>query len=154
MHLDALPCRPHQPARRLPAPDVPASLRGPLVVALLATLSALALVLVPGPASGGAALAKSAALMLGKTTDAALAEQAPTASATLGKLTLAPHGSFPGNRPSTTLLLDRLTPAALGALIALYAHRVFTSGAVWGINSFDQWGVRWAEPWPATCCRA
>ena len=141
MHLDPLPCRPHQPARRLPAPDTPASLRGPLVVALLATLSALALVLAPGPASGGAALAQSAALMLGKTTDAALAEQAPTASATLGKLTLAPHRTFPGNRPSTTLLLDRPTPAALGALIALYEHRVFTSGAVWSINSFDQWGV-------------
>lgn len=48
---------------------------------------------------------------------------------------------FPGNRPSTTLLLERLDPHALGALIALYEHRVFTSGAVWGINSFDQWGV-------------
>ena len=58
MHLDPLPCRPHHPASRLPAPDAPASLRGPLVVALLATLSALALVLAPGPASGGAALAQ------------------------------------------------------------------------------------------------
>ena len=48
---------------------------------------------------------------------------------------------FPGNRPSTTLLLDRLDPASLGALIALQEHRVFTSGAIWGINSFDQWGV-------------
>ena len=86
-------------------------------------------------------LAQGAALMLGKTTEAALAEQAPTASPTLGKLTLAQHRTFPGNRPSTTLLLDRLTPAALGALIALYEHRVFTSGTVWGINSFDQWGV-------------
>ena len=47
----------------------------------------------------------------------------------------------PGNRPSTFLLLDALTPASLGALIALYEHRVFVSGAVWGINSFDQWGV-------------
>ena len=86
-------------------------------------------------------LAQGAALMLGKTTDAALAEKAPTASETLGKLTLAQHRTFAGNRPSTTLLLDRLTPSALGALIALYEHRVFTSGAVWGINSFDQWGV-------------
>jgi len=86
-------------------------------------------------------LAQSQALMLGKTTEAALAEKAPTASATLGRLTVARHRTFPGNRPSTTLLLDRLTPAALGALIALYEHRVFTSGAVWGINSFDQWGV-------------
>jgi glucose-6-phosphate isomerase len=54
---------------------------------------------------------------------------------------LAQHRSFPGNRPSTTLVLDTLTPRALGALIALYEHRVWTSGAVWGINSFDQWGV-------------
>jgi glucose-6-phosphate isomerase len=86
-------------------------------------------------------LAQSQALMLGKTTEAALADKAPTASATLGKLTLAQHRTFPGNRPSTTLLIDTLTPRALGALIALYEHRVFTSGAVWGINPFDQWGV-------------
>ena len=52
-----------------------------------------------------------------------------------------PHRDFPGNRPSTTLLLDRLTSRSLGALLALYEHRVFTSGAVWGIDSFDQWGV-------------
>jgi glucose-6-phosphate isomerase len=54
---------------------------------------------------------------------------------------LAAHRSFPGNRPSTTLVLDRLDPASLGALIAMYEHRVFTSAAVWGINAFDQWGV-------------
>ncbi len=86
-------------------------------------------------------LAQSQALMLGKRTDAALGEKAPTASASLDPLTVARHRSFPGNRPSTTLLIDTLTPHALGALIALYEHRVFTSGAVWGINSFDQWGV-------------
>ncbi|MCC7098409.1 MAG: glucose-6-phosphate isomerase, partial [Rubrivivax sp.] len=51
------------------------------------------------------------------------------------------HRSFPGNRPSTTLLLDELSPRALGALLALHEHRVFTSGAVWGLDSFDQWGV-------------
>jgi glucose-6-phosphate isomerase len=51
------------------------------------------------------------------------------------------HKHFPGNRPSTFLLLERLTPASLGALVALQEHRVFVSGAVWGINSFDQWGV-------------
>ncbi len=51
------------------------------------------------------------------------------------------HRHFPGNRPSTFLLLDSLTPASLGALIALQEHRVFVSGALWGINSFDQWGV-------------
>jgi len=86
-------------------------------------------------------LAQSQALMLGKTTDAALTEKAPTASKALDPLTLARHRTFPGNRPSTTLMLDQLTPRSLGALIALYEHRVFTSGAVWGINSFDQWGV-------------
>ena len=48
---------------------------------------------------------------------------------------------FPGNRPSTFLLLEELSPASLGALIALQEHRVFVSGSVWGINSFDQWGV-------------
>ncbi|MEO5606182.1 MAG: glucose-6-phosphate isomerase [Polaromonas sp.] len=51
------------------------------------------------------------------------------------------HKDFPGNRPSTFLLLEALTPASLGALIALQEHRVFVSGAIWGINSFDQWGV-------------
>jgi len=51
------------------------------------------------------------------------------------------HRDFPGNRPSTLLMLDALTPASLGALIALQEHRVFVSGALWGINSFDQWGV-------------
>jgi glucose-6-phosphate isomerase len=51
------------------------------------------------------------------------------------------HRRFTGNRPSTFLLLDDLTPASLGALIALQEHRVFVSGTVWGINSFDQWGV-------------
>jgi glucose-6-phosphate isomerase len=51
------------------------------------------------------------------------------------------HQDFPGNRPSTFFVLERLDPASLGALIAMYEHRVFTSGAIWGINSFDQWGV-------------
>ncbi|MEO8048232.1 MAG: glucose-6-phosphate isomerase [Nitrospirota bacterium] len=54
---------------------------------------------------------------------------------------LAPHRSFEGNRPSSTLLLERLTPATLGALVALYEHSVFVQGAIWHIDSFDQWGV-------------
>ena len=58
-----------------------------------------------------------------------------------GKTSADGHRHFPGNRPSTFLLLDALTPESLGALIALYEHRVFVSGAVWGINSFDQFGV-------------
>ena len=59
----------------------------------------------------------------------------------MGKADAGGYKNFPGNRPSTTLLLDDLTPASLGALIALYEHRVFVAGSVWGINSFDQWGV-------------
>ncbi|HEY1092584.1 MAG TPA: glucose-6-phosphate isomerase, partial [Burkholderiaceae bacterium] len=86
-------------------------------------------------------LAQSQALMQGKSFEAALAESAPTASKSLDAATIARHRSFPGNRPSTTLVLEALTPASLGALIALYEHRVFVSGALWGINSFDQWGV-------------
>ena len=86
-------------------------------------------------------LAQSQALMQGKTAEAARAESAPTASKDLDPDVLARHRSFPGNRPSTTLLLDALTPSSLGALIALYEHRVFVSGAIWNINSFDQWGV-------------
>jgi glucose-6-phosphate isomerase len=52
-----------------------------------------------------------------------------------------PHRHFPGNRPSTTLLLDALTPQTLGMLLALYEHKVFVQGMLWQINSFDQWGV-------------
>src|SRR5207244_9442899 len=54
---------------------------------------------------------------------------------------LVPHRTFEGNRPSNTILLDKLTPAALGKLVALYEHSVFTQGAIWNIGSFDQWGV-------------
>jgi len=86
-------------------------------------------------------LAQAQALMLGKSTDEARAEKAPTAAKDMAPDTLARHRTFSGNRPSTTLLLEQLTPRSLGALIALYEHRVFTSGALWGINSFDQWGV-------------
>lgn len=59
----------------------------------------------------------------------------------VGKADAGGHRHFPGNRPSTFLLLDELTPSSLGALIALQEHRVFVSGSLWGINSFDQWGV-------------
>ena len=86
-------------------------------------------------------LAQSQALMLGKSAAEAASENAPTASASFDRARLAQHRSFPGNRPSTTLVLGALTPRSLGALIALYEHRVFVSGALWGINSFDQWGV-------------
>ena len=87
------------------------------------------------------ALAQAQALMHGKTFEQALSEAAPTASPVVPCEVIARHRTFPGNRPSLTLLLDRLTPSALGALVALHEHRTFVSGAVWGINSFDQWGV-------------
>ena len=54
---------------------------------------------------------------------------------------LAPHKVFPGNRPSTTIVYRKLGPRTLGVLLAMYEHRVFTMGAIWNINSFDQWGV-------------
>jgi glucose-6-phosphate isomerase len=77
--------------------------------------------------------AQAEALALGKTTQAVEADGTP--------LWLAPHRTFEGNRPSNTILLERLTPAALGKLVALYEHSVFTQGAIWKIDSFDQWGV-------------
>ena len=77
--------------------------------------------------------AQGEALAFGKTADEVRAEGSPE--------WLVPHRTFPGNRPSNTLLLPRLTPAALGTLVALYEHIVFTQAVVWNINAFDQWGV-------------
>jgi len=77
--------------------------------------------------------AQSEALAFGKTPEQVKAEGTPD--------WLVPHRVFEGNRPSNTLLADRLTPEILGRLIALYEHSVFTQGIVWQINSFDQWGV-------------
>jgi glucose-6-phosphate isomerase len=77
--------------------------------------------------------AQTEALAFGKTVEEVKAEGTPD--------WLVPHRLFEGNRPSNTLLLDRLTPAALGKLVALYEHSVFTQGVIWGIDSFDQWGV-------------
>ena len=78
-------------------------------------------------------LAQSEALAFGKTA----AEVAESVS----DPALVPHRTFPGNRPSTTIMAPALTPSVLGQLIALYEHQVFTQGVVWGVNSFDQWGV-------------
>jgi glucose-6-phosphate isomerase len=78
-------------------------------------------------------LAQGEALAFGKTADEVRAEGSPE--------WLVPHRTFEGNRPSNTLLLEQLTPAALGALVALYEHIVFVQGAIWDIDSFDQWGV-------------
>jgi glucose-6-phosphate isomerase len=77
--------------------------------------------------------AQSEALAFGKTAAAVAAEGTPD--------WLVPHRVFEGNRPSNTMLLERLTPAALGKLVALYEHSVFVQGTVWSVNSFDQWGV-------------
>ncbi len=77
--------------------------------------------------------AQAEALAFGKTADQVRAEG--TAE------TLVPHRTFPGNRPSNTLLIERLTPAVLGKLVALYEHSVFVQGAIWDVNPFDQWGV-------------
>ncbi len=86
-------------------------------------------------------LAQSEALMLGRSEKEARAElrKAGTKGAALSALL--PHKVFPGNRPSNTILLKELTPYTLGMLIALYEHKIFVQGAVWGVNSFDQWGV-------------
>ncbi|PCG81492.1 glucose-6-phosphate isomerase [Streptomyces sp. WZ.A104] len=77
--------------------------------------------------------AQTQALAFGKTPDEVRAEGVPEA--------LVPHKTFRGNHPTTTILADRLTPSVLGQLIALYEHKVFVQGAIWNIDSFDQWGV-------------
>ena len=85
--------------------------------------------------------AQTEALMRGKTFDEALAENLAAGMPDAQARLLARHRTFPGNRPTNSLVIDRLTPRTLGALIALYEHRIFTQGVVWGVNSFDQWGV-------------
>lgn len=80
------------------------------------------------------AVAQAEALMAGRTPEMAL-------EAARGDPVLAAQKTFPGDRPSTFLLLDRLSPGTLGALLALFEHKVFVEGVLWGINSFDQWGV-------------
>ena len=96
----------------------------------------------PVPAQGGGdqhdllianLIAQGEALAFGKTAEEVRAEGTPEA--------LVPHRTFEGNRPSTTILAERLTPFALGSLIALYEHSVFVQGVLWDIDSFDQWGV-------------
>jgi glucose-6-phosphate isomerase len=77
--------------------------------------------------------AQTEALAFGKTAEEVREEDTPEV--------LVPHRVFEGNRPSNTILAERLTPQTLGSLVALYEHSVFTQGAIWDINSFDQWGV-------------
>ena len=78
-------------------------------------------------------LAQTEALAFGKTPEQVKAEGTPDR--------LVPARVFEGNRPSNTILVDQLTPETLGKLVALYEHSVFTQGAIWDIDSFDQWGV-------------
>jgi glucose-6-phosphate isomerase len=79
--------------------------------------------------------------MRGRTTAEALAELHAAGVPDERAQVLAQHRTFPGNRPTNSILMERLTPQTLGALIALYEHRIFTQGIIWGVNSFDQWGV-------------
>jgi glucose-6-phosphate isomerase len=78
-------------------------------------------------------LAQAEALAFGKTPEQVTAEGTPE--------WLVPHRTFAGNRPSTVIMGDLLTPETLGKLVALYEHSVFTQGVIWDIDSFDQWGV-------------
>ncbi len=81
-------------------------------------------------------LAQAQALMQGRT-----AESLEDATSSKASGSLSVHRTTPGNQPSSLLLMEALTPRALGALIALYEHKTFVQGVIWGINSFDQWGV-------------
>jgi glucose-6-phosphate isomerase len=85
--------------------------------------------------------AQSEAFMKGKTIDEVRADLQAQGLALAEIERLAPHKTFPGNRPSNTILMEYLTPATLGALIALYEHKTFVQGVLWDLNSFDQWGV-------------
>ena len=85
--------------------------------------------------------AQAEAFMRGKTADEVRAELAAQGLEGDALEALVPHKVFDGNRPTNTLLMDRLDPRNLGSLIALYEHKIFVQGVIWGINSFDQWGV-------------
>ena len=86
-------------------------------------------------------LSQSQALMLGKTRAEAEAELRDKGMSEEEVKKLAPHKVIPGNRPSNTLVVERISPRRLGALVALYEHKVFVQSVIWGINAFDQWGV-------------
>jgi glucose-6-phosphate isomerase len=85
--------------------------------------------------------AQTEALMRGKTPDEARAELEAQKLPAARIEQLVPHKTFPGNRPTTSMLFTKLTPKTLGMLIAMYEHKIFTQGIVWEIFSFDQWGV-------------
>lgn len=87
------------------------------------------------------ALAQSRALMVGKSQQEAKQDMLTAGHSEADAERLAPHKTFPGNRPSTSIVLDMVTPRTLGALIALFEHKAFVEGVLWNVNSFDQWGV-------------
>lgn len=89
--------------------------------------------------------AQAEALMRGRTSEEVCAEMREQKIPEAEIEALLPHRTFPGNRPSNTILMDELSPATLGSLIALYEHKVFVQGVLWGINSFDQWGVEFGK---------
>ncbi len=89
--------------------------------------------------------AQTSALMQGKTLHEAKAELIEQGLSGDELETLLPHKVFEGNRPSTTILFDKLTPKTLGKLIAIYEHKIFVQGVIWNINSFDQWGVEYGK---------
>src|SRR6185295_7468301 len=85
--------------------------------------------------------AQTEALMRGKTRDEVETELAKSGMPEARRKKLVAHRIFPGNRPTNSFLVQKLTPRALGRLIALYEHKIFVQGVIWNINSFDQWGV-------------
>ncbi len=85
--------------------------------------------------------AQTEALMKGKTREEARAELQRAGMSGEGLEKLLPHRVFEGNRPTTSILVKKITPRTLGSLIALYEHKIFVQGILWNINSFDQWGV-------------
>ncbi len=86
-------------------------------------------------------VAQTEALLHGRTPQQAADEMRAQGYADEQAAALAPHRSFPGNRPSTSILLERICPHSLGSLLALYEHKIFVQGVIWDVNSFDQWGV-------------
>ena len=86
-------------------------------------------------------LAQSESLAFGKGFDEVYRDMVDQGLAISDAKRLAPHRTFPGNRPSSTIMMRQLTPESLGALIAAYEHKVFTQGVIWNVNSYDQWGV-------------
>jgi glucose-6-phosphate isomerase len=90
-------------------------------------------------------LAQTQALMLGKTKEQARVELEQQGMSGEALENLLPHKVFEGNRPTTSILFDKLTPNTLGKLIAMYEHKIFVQGIIWDINSFDQWGVEYGK---------